>query len=177
MQIFVTSNQQFGRPGAINKYSRPFSSVEEMNKTLIDNWNSVVTDKDVVYVLGNFGWDPTTTEKCINALQGTIYFIEGEYDKATVDVSSLPGAESMLQEIGQIDIIPEINASISYWPLHIWPEKYSLVGHPSNKVKTDPSKRVINVSCDKWSYKPINIKSIIELFEENNMKKNENKLS
>ena len=81
MQIFVTSNQQFGRPGAIKKYDRPFSSLDEMNETLIENWNLTVSPEDVVYVLGNFGWDPTTVENCINTLNGHIYFIEGEFDK------------------------------------------------------------------------------------------------
>jgi|TARA_B110000971_G_scaffold147915_1_gene151151 calcineurin-like phosphoesterase family protein len=175
MQIFVTSNQQFGRPGAIKKYDRPFSSLEEMNETLIENWNLTVSPEDIVYVLGNFGWDPTTVENCINVLNGHIYFIEGEYDKATVDVSMLPNADKKMEEIGQIDYLHDIDACMSYWPLSIWPGKYLLSGHPSKKIKTDPSKKIINVSCDRWSYKPVNIKSIIGLFEENNLKKSENK--
>lgn len=32
---------------------RGFSSVEEHDQKLVDNWNSVVTKKDVVYVLGD----------------------------------------------------------------------------------------------------------------------------
>jgi calcineurin-like phosphoesterase family protein len=60
-------------------------------------------------------------------------------------------------------------------PLSIWPGKYLLSGHPSKKIKTSPSKKIINVSCDQWSYKPVNIKSLIGLFEENNLKKSENK--
>ena len=114
MQIFVTSNQQFGRPGAIKKYDRPFSSLEEMNETLIENWNLTVSPEDVVYVLGNFGWDPTTVENCINTLNGHIYFIEGEFDKATVDVSMLPNADKKMEEIGQIDFLPEMDACMSY---------------------------------------------------------------
>lgn len=168
MQIFVTSNQQFGRPGAIKKYNRPFSSLEEMNETLVEKWNSVVSTEDIVYVLGNFGWDPTTVENCINVLNGKIYFLEGEYDAATVDVSMLPDSNNKLEEINVIDYLNEIDACLSYYPLSIWPRKYSLVGHPSNKVKTDPSKKIISVSCDKWSYKPVNIKSILGLFNENN---------
>jgi hypothetical protein len=30
MKIFATGNQQFGRKGAIKKFKRPFSSVQEI---------------------------------------------------------------------------------------------------------------------------------------------------
>ena len=39
-----------------------------MNETLIENWNSVVIPEDVVYVLGNFAWDPTTAEETLTKL-------------------------------------------------------------------------------------------------------------
>lgn len=36
-----------------------FSSIEEMNSQLISNWNSVVTDNDLVYMLGDFAFAGT----------------------------------------------------------------------------------------------------------------------
>lgn len=33
---------------------RPFATVEEMDRTLIENWNARVTDDDQVYILGDF---------------------------------------------------------------------------------------------------------------------------
>jgi calcineurin-like phosphoesterase family protein len=59
-KIFVTSNLQLGRPGAIKKYNRDFADVDEMTDRLIRNWNEVVTKDDTVYHLGNFAWDPRT---------------------------------------------------------------------------------------------------------------------
>ena len=53
-KVFVTSNLQLGRPGAIKKYKRNYSSVDDMDKDLIKKWNEVVKSEDTVYHLGNF---------------------------------------------------------------------------------------------------------------------------
>ena len=63
MKVYVTSNQQFGRTGAIKAYKRSFEDVSEMNNHLIKQWNSVVKDGDAVFVLGNLVWDPETGEE------------------------------------------------------------------------------------------------------------------
>ena len=49
-----------------------FNSVEEMNKGLIANWNSVVKNKkDKVYVLGDFSFgNKYQAKKILNSLKG-----------------------------------------------------------------------------------------------------------
>ena len=44
--IYVTSDTHFNHKNIIEYCNRPYSSVEEMNKAIIDNWNSVVKDED-----------------------------------------------------------------------------------------------------------------------------------
>ena len=50
--IFVTSDPHFYHDNIIKYCNRPFSNVDEMNLTLIRNWNSKVTPEDDVYVIG-----------------------------------------------------------------------------------------------------------------------------
>ena len=54
--IWFTSDLHFNHKRIIEyePTTRPFASVEEMNETLIKNWNSVVQPEDTVYVLGDF---------------------------------------------------------------------------------------------------------------------------
>ena len=168
--IYFTSNQQFGRPSAIRDFARPFETVEEMNQSLINLWNSTVKLDDIVYVLGNFAWDPTTAEDVIKKLNGTIIFVQGEHDNAIVDLTKrkvMPHHAALIEPLfsSSTDKI-----SLSYWPLHEWPGKskgyYHFFGYPNKKYKTDHKKRMVNVSCDFWSYKPKSLDSIMDLFND-----------
>ena len=51
MEVFVTSDTFFGR--RLSATTHGFSSVEEMEDKIIDNWNSKVKPNDVVYVEPN----------------------------------------------------------------------------------------------------------------------------
>lgn len=56
---FVISDTHFGHSNILNFKDkdgnpvRSFSSVEEMDQTIIDNWNKIVQPQDVVYHLGD----------------------------------------------------------------------------------------------------------------------------
>ena len=50
--VYFTADMHFGHRAIINMQSRPFESVEEMNRVLLQNFNSVVHKDDTVYILG-----------------------------------------------------------------------------------------------------------------------------
>jgi calcineurin-like phosphoesterase family protein len=170
MKIFVTSNQQFGRTGAIRMFKRPFDNVEEMNQSLIKKWNSVVSSEDTVYVLGNLIWQPESGENILKSLNGSILVIKGEYDKAIEDLVNLNSEVSVEYLPIGIKQLNALDAILSYWPMLDWPKKnkgsISFIGHPSNKYKSDHNAKVVNVRCDDWDFKPIEIQQIITLYHD-----------
>ena len=78
---FYISDLHFGHKNIIISDNRPFSSVEEMNETLISNWNSVVTNADKVYVLGDLFWDNRSGKEILPLLKGRLHLIQGNHDK------------------------------------------------------------------------------------------------
>jgi len=172
MKVFVTSNQQFGRKGAIRNYKRPFVDVDDMNHQLVEAWNSVVSEEDIVYVLGNFAWDPETLEVVARNLNGDIVIISGEYDKAARDVAEIKSIVSIDYLYNAIEEHPGVNSVLSYWPLMEWPGKskgsYSIIGYPSKDYKTNHKTKVLNCACDLWDFKPVEVSTMIALLEDVN---------
>ena len=74
--IYFTSDLHFNAQRTIDISKRPFRSLEELNKTLIDNWNKTVTKDDTVYILGDFG--DLSYAKFLN---GRKVFIKGNYER------------------------------------------------------------------------------------------------
>lgn len=81
MTTYFTSDLHFGHQNIINFAYRPFSSVEEMNRGLIERWNSVVTDDDYVWILGDLVMGKRDeTLPLVAELKGTKYLIPGNHD-------------------------------------------------------------------------------------------------
>jgi len=59
-KVFFTSDTHFNHVNIIKYCSRPFSSVEEMNREMIARWNSVVGPEDTVFHLGDFAMGYST---------------------------------------------------------------------------------------------------------------------
>lgn len=79
--IYFTSDLHLGHSGIIKLCSRPFSCVEEMDETLISNWNKKVKKNDTVYVVGDFIWGSADVEKYLTRLSGKKILIVGNHDK------------------------------------------------------------------------------------------------
>lgn len=65
-----------------NKHSERFNSVEEMNQTIINNWNSVVSKNDNVYLVGDECWlkgNDSRWDDIFSVLKGNIFLIRGNH--------------------------------------------------------------------------------------------------
>lgn len=83
MSIYISSDLHFSHKNIL-KYcpdSRPFSSVEEMNEAIIENWNKKVSKNDSVYILGDISFGkPKETVHYLNRLNGRLFLIAGNHD-------------------------------------------------------------------------------------------------
>ncbi|WP_455490311.1 metallophosphoesterase [Granulicatella sp.] len=82
MQYFI-ADTHFFHDNIILNCDRPFANVEEMNKTIIANWNATVNKNDEVYVLGDMFFradDIKEINNTLKQLNGIKYLIYGNHD-------------------------------------------------------------------------------------------------
>jgi calcineurin-like phosphoesterase family protein len=93
MRNLFSSDPHFGHKNIITYCNRPFKTLEEMDATIIKNWNSKVKKDDVVFMIGDFCFKNTKNmthrgEGNIypasyyeQQLNGKIIFIGGSHDR------------------------------------------------------------------------------------------------
>jgi len=76
-----TSDQHHGHIRICDLCGRPYNSVEEMDESLIVNWNAVVRPHDIVWMLGDYGMG--NIAKCLGylpRLNGRKRLVAGNHD-------------------------------------------------------------------------------------------------
>jgi calcineurin-like phosphoesterase family protein len=156
--VFFTSDTHYGHKNIIEYSNRPFTDVEDMNESLIENWNSVVKPGDRVYHLGDFSWcDP---KPIFDRLNGQKYLILGNHDdlkqhekcgwtwiKNAFDLKH-DGETIILYHYGQ----------------RVWNKmhynSWMLYGHSHGKLP--PYGKSFDVGVDCWNYFPISFEQVRE---------------
>jgi calcineurin-like phosphoesterase family protein len=167
MKILFTSDTFFGR--RLAAVERGFQEEEEMLDSYIQKWNDRVGKNDIVYHLGNFGWDPISTESAMIHLKGKINFIQGSYDSHLTNASLVKtGRHTVLQN--QIAIIPTHEIIVSHWPLLDWPGKSEGAIHVhggEEKTSIEKGNR-FNVNIKNWKSVPIELEFLQEVVQSHN---------
>ncbi len=78
---YYISDLHIGHANAIELDKRPFKDLNEMNDTIINNWNARVKTDDTVYILGDFIWKKENEWAYFVApLAGNKVLIRGNHD-------------------------------------------------------------------------------------------------
>lgn len=100
-KVFFTSDLHFGHQNILKFCNRPWETTEEMDKALIENWNSVVGKDDIVFDLGDFAFAPNWRWKeILSQLNGKHYLILGNHDITRWPGDSIMGMfEGVFQQL------------------------------------------------------------------------------
>lgn len=79
--ILFTSDQHWNHANMIKFCNRPFKDIQEMDERLIENWNKVVHNDDIVFHLGDFAFGGKEVFRSVReCLNGRIVLIKGNHD-------------------------------------------------------------------------------------------------
>lgn len=175
---FFTSDHHFSHKNIIKYTGRPFSSTHEMNKTLVERHNSVVSPEDNVYFLGDFAFCSINTQRSIlSMLNGNKYLFLGNHDRS----------ESAMRSIGFLDVYKTgdmvfdgVKFRMSHYPFAPYDHtkenvryadrrpsrdcEFLLCGHIHEKWKILENQ--INVGVDVWNFFPVALSQIMEIVVE-----------
>ena len=160
-QIWLISDTHFDHVNIIKYCHRPFHSVQEMNSTLVANWNSQVRRKDIVYFLGDwsFGRDSRPARYWRHRLNGHIISIKGGHDRP--DWRMHYRKYTKLRYDGTTYLLVHDPTSHIAQNWHGW----VIHGHKHNNNLSYPlinaGHKTINVSVELTDYSPLKIQDVI----------------
>ena len=86
MAVWFTADLHLGHENIIRYCDRPFGSVDEMDRALIERWNEVVEPTDEVWVLGDVALGPIAqTLPLVGELHGRKLLLSGNHDRCWPD--------------------------------------------------------------------------------------------
>ena len=170
MTRYVISDHHFGHARIIEYCDRPFSSVGEMNNTLLDRYYETVEDDAVLFHLGDVAMDMQDGQETIEYFQrlGGDVLIRGNHD-AGLEPEEAPFpvlGSCIIEQDGyrfycthRPEDIPE---DWTKWAIHGHMHNNDTVAYPF--IAYDQQR--VNVSSELLGYRPISLEMVTNLLEE-----------
>ena len=133
MANYYIADLHLGHANIIKFDNRPFADLNEMHRTIIDNWNAVVKTTDTVYILGDFCWAKESEWTIyLSPLAGQKVLIRGNHDPKQFS----PAVKKFFQDIKDYKEITdsEKHVILSHYPMPFHkadynPDCWMLYGH------------------------------------------------
>lgn len=158
MSRFVIADLHLGHKRAI-QFRTQFSTIEEHDDYLVGKWNSVITDKDIVYVLGDVAMNRSAISS-VARLRGRKKLIAGNHDGFR-SKDFLPYFEDIWGAHQKSGIIM---THIPVHPLTVHRWRGNIHGHLHSAKIDDLRYRC--VSCEHLDFTPISLEEVVGQFPE-----------
>jgi calcineurin-like phosphoesterase family protein len=162
MTVYFTSDQHFGHAAARSFYHRPFASVTDMDRAMVDRWNSVIEPEDELWHLGDFAVRQSAERvaSLLRVLHGQKHLITGNNDDAAVTNCDCDGWQSV-QPYAEVTVDGR-RLVLCHYPFRTWRNmgrgSINLHGHSHGKLK--PLPRQFDVGVDVRNFRPVTLADI-----------------
>lgn len=160
---YVISDTHFGHENVIEYSRRPFSDVEEMNETMVAQWNEKVSDDDTVIHLGDVRHHPgEPANYWFDQLNGQILLVRGNHDSGIGQNASVHTVNSATIQHGRYQFYLEHEpVGFSGW---------QICGHVHQSDMTlypfiNPERKTVNVSVELIGYEPLALDRLVQVLD------------
>lgn len=166
MKTWITSDLHLHHFNVIKYSNRPFSTAEEMNEVIVNNYNSLVAVDDLVFNLGDLVIGAQNKlEECVKfnkILKGVKYYLSGNHDK----FSEKEFGEFYIKDRVFYYNYKNLVIAMSHYPqedVNVKLKHYDLYLHGHTHQNIVSNKRnVYNVCLEVNDYKPVLLDDIIK---------------
>lgn len=160
-KVFVIGDTHFYHTNIIKYCDRPYINIQQMNRSLIMNWNKVVGPNDIVFHLGDFGLgSQLELKKIFDKLNGKKYLILGNHDRK--------GGPKFFKQLGFEEVYKKNytigNIILSHEPITNLKDGFiNIYAHIHNATpdKSYNDKHHFCSSVEKINYTPIEMKTLL----------------
>lgn len=176
-KIFYLSDPHFSHPQVIRKGNRPFTNPSQMDREILTNWKSVVSEEDTVYLLGDlgvFGGDHIC--HFLKSLPGKKILITGNHDKKML--RKYPELYSCFEEVTIYKEIEDNKRKVVlfHYPISEWNGFYRGWYHVHGHVHNGPDSitdyvhlpKRYNANVEFNDYTPRTLDELIERYKKLN---------
>lgn len=159
---YYISDSHFGHEAIIGSCSRPFSSVEQMDVFMVQAWNNVVSDNDIIYHLGDFAFGgPDHAKHIFQQLNGKKILVLGNHDvdrkgNPLSKIASLEWYQPPVQNLVTNDGGERL--FLSHYAHRVWPSSnkgsYHFYGHSHARLDSAGLSRDVGVDMDDINFTP-----------------------
>ena len=178
--IYFIADTHFNHINILKYCQRPFANIEEMDASLIQNWNATVRQNDEIYILGDFcmNKDPVKAHNIVARLNGAKYLIRGNHDLFLNKYEQFESDFVWIKDYAEITL-EQRKFVLFHYPIAEWngfyKETIHCYGHVHNHEIAQDTKRqsangaiemtgrAVNVGVDVNNFRPISIHEVIRM--------------
>lgn len=164
--IYVISDTHFGHWFANWFWERPYKSLKAMNEKMIDIWNSNITDKDLVIIVGDFCAGSTKfINKIVSSLNGEKILVKGNHDTKRRYTKLLNTDEIRIYDRLEFTHNDKLVVFTHIPTMDLEENAINIHGH-FHRVNIPPrfdKSKYFNACVDRNDFKPILLDEVLEL--------------
>ena len=171
---WFSSDWHLGHENIIRICDRPFSSADEMDKTIMGNMLSVMKRKDTLYFLGDLSFSQSIAYEALTTLFNhgiNVVWVLGNHDRHC-SPEKLGG---LYKEVGYSSVYKKdgIVMHLSHFPMRVWfmsfRNAWNLYGHVHTMspeldfLEQPPYGKSLNVNLEFHDYMPYSLDEVVEI--------------
>lgn len=168
---YYIADTHFGHKNCIKFDNRPFATIEEMDETMIANWNAVVRASDDVYIIGDFCYRASKSPLWyLRRLNGRKHLIIGNHDRHLLD------DEEAMKEFVSVDKMTyvkdgEYTITLCHFPMAEWNQYHRGAWHIYRHIHAHTEgcyqflkdeERALNAGCMMNGFIPVTMEQLIK---------------